>query len=218
MVHRVKRVRAAAAPDRHHRRADFPPEQPAVGQRHQPGAIQQRLHFRAHVGEISRRAEDDRVRRDHFLKAWVERIVLLAAPGVLLFETGITGLAAADGLAADLDELGFPAGGGQRRQHLFQKNFSVPALSRTSIDGNSFHSQIGKPIFRLNPAMSMTNEIETGPRTDARERRRGGDGGEGSLVTPKSDEGGSETQAEVQLHGKGWARGGTFIDINIRAG
>ena len=143
MVHRVKRVRAAAAPDRHHRRADFPAEQPAIGQRHQSGAIQQRLHFRAHVGEIGWRAQDDRIRRNHLLKARVERIVLLATSGILLIEARIAGLAAADGLAADLDELRFPAGGGQRCQHLFQKNFRVPALSRTSIDGNSFHRQIG---------------------------------------------------------------------------
>ena len=41
-------------------------------------------------------------------------------------------------------------------------------------------------------------------------KRRGGDGGEGTLsrrlVSPKSDEGGSETQAEAQHHGKGRAR------------
>ena len=36
----------------------------------------------------------------------------------------------------------------------------------------------------------------------------GGHGGEGSLVAPKPDEGGSETQAEAQHHGKGRARGG----------
>jgi len=50
------------------------------------------------------------------------------------------------------------ARGGQRRQHLFQENFRVSALPRTSIDGDSFHKQIGKPILRLNPALSMTNE------------------------------------------------------------
>jgi len=33
---------------------DFSAEQSAVGQRHQPGAVQQRLHLGAHVGEIRR--------------------------------------------------------------------------------------------------------------------------------------------------------------------
>jgi hypothetical protein len=35
-----------------------------------------------------------------------------------------------------------------------------------------------------------------------------GDGGEGSLVAPKPDEGGSETQAEAQHHEKGRTQGG----------
>jgi len=34
-----------------------------------------------------------------------------------------------------------------------------------------------------------------------------GDGGEVTFVAPKSDEGGSETQAGAQHHGKGRARG-----------
>ena len=38
------------------------------------------------------------------------------------------------------------------------------------------------------------------------------------LVSPESDEGGSEMQAEAQHHGKGRARDGTFIDMNIHAG
>jgi len=44
-----------------------------------------------------------------------------------------------------------------------------------------------------------------------------GDGGEGSLsrrlVTPKPDEGGRETQAEAQQHGKGRARGGRDVKM-----
>ena len=46
----------------------------------------------------------------------------------------------------------------------------------------------------------------------AGKRRRGGDGGEGTLscrlVSPKADEVGSETQAEAQHHVKERARGG----------
>src|ERR1035437_8456737 len=115
MVHRVKGVGTAATPDCHHGGSDFTTEQSAIGNGHQPRAIQESLHFSAHVGEVRGRAKEDGISGDHLLHAMVEKLILLAASGVLLLEALVAGLASADGGSPKLDELGLPAGGSQRR-------------------------------------------------------------------------------------------------------
>ncbi|SCM72325.1 hypothetical protein KL86DES1_20534 [uncultured Desulfovibrio sp.] len=139
VVDAVKGVRCAAPAHGHHGGPYLALKQAAVDKGHKSGAVNQRLHLRAHVGKIAGRAKNQGVRREHFFQNAVEDVVVKHTSLVLLFRTFQAAPATLDLLAANLHKLGFPSCLYQWRQNFSKQCSRVSIFSRTSVKCQCFH-------------------------------------------------------------------------------
>ena len=139
VVDAVKGVRCPAPACGHHGGPYLALKQTAVDKGHKSGAVNQRLHLRAHVGKIAGRAQNHSVRREHFFQNAVEDVVVKHTSPVLLFRAFQAAPTALDLLTANLHNFGFPACLYEWRQNFFQQCGRVSIFSRTSVKCQYFH-------------------------------------------------------------------------------
>lgn len=142
MVDRVKGVDGAGPSDRDHRGAHLAPQHVAVGPGDEPGAVDQGLHLRRHVGEIGRRRQNDAVGLDHLLDAVVGDVAVDDASAVLVLEALAARGAATDGLTGQLDQFRLDAFGLQFRKDLPDQNGGVAVFSGASVECHNLHSML----------------------------------------------------------------------------
>ena len=149
MIDGVKSMDRAAPSHRQHCGARFPTEDIPVGLGHQAGPIDQGLHFRGNVRHIDRRAQDDSVRLGHLLDTVIDDVILDDTAPVLVAVTPVTGQAAVDRLATELDQLGLDAFPLELIKDLTDEDRSVPVAAGASIESNDFHNNsLAKPVRR----------------------------------------------------------------------